>query len=474
MSKVNFTDYQFAALMNPFEHFCFYGGVAAGKTYLGSHFVIRMIEEHPDLTGLIGSNTYDQLSQASLRELFYWLDEYGYDYVVDQRPPKSWGDRREFKSYKNIISVRAKSKAMTVTIFTRVMAASNPLRGIEFSWYWLDETRDTPETTHDVVLSRMRESREFRKGIITSTTNGEDWSYKRFALARKGQRLYGCMHIATINAVNKGIISESFYNTLLASYSPMMALQELDAKHVNVVGGRAYYAAGDYNRMTVAPWGDEYPDRDRPLIVGCDFNFQPAPCIWMVGQVGPNSDDGIGGTWSDHIHWFGELSDVEVSTRYMTNKLMGQYPDFHYRVFGDASGGKGTTSNAGEHDYNQMGDEFGKAGVVFSIDFDQSNPRVKDRVENMNAMCKNALGETHMTYNPNTCPHFDSDLRMVGWKKTIAKSIGRLDDGGDNKLTHASDGGGYAIFKLFPPGRRGYIIESIPSAIRAEMAQELR
>lgn len=469
MSSVNITNYQLAALCNPCEHFAFFGGVGAGKTFIGSHFVIKQIEEHPDKTGLIGSNSYDQLSQATLRELFYWLDEYGYDYVVDQRPPNSWGERRQFKTYKNVLSVRAKSKNKVVTIFTRVMGSANPLRGIEFSWYWLDETRDTPQDTHDVVLSRMREQREYRKGLITSTTNGEDWAYSRFACARRGQRLYGSMHVATIKAVQKGILSPSFYNSLLMSYSPLMALQELDAKHVNVRGGIAYYAASDRNKMVKAPWGDEYPDRDRPLAVGCDFNFQPAPCVWMVGQVGPNEDDGNGGTWSEHIHWFGEISDTQVSSRQMALKLIGQYPDFFYEIIGDASGGRGTTSNAGEHDYNQIADELSNAQCLFTIDYDQANPRVKDRVENSNRLLKDATGFVRQTYNPVACPLFDADMRMVGWKKTIEKGRGKLDDGGDKKLTHASDGAGYWLFKKFPPGRRGQIIESVPSSIRQDM-----
>lgn len=461
------------ALHNSYEHFAVFGGVGIGKTFLGSHFAIQHIERHPDKTGLIGANSYDQLSQATLRELFYWLDFYNYDYVVDQRPPISWGQPRQFKTYKNILSVRPKSKDTVVTIFTRVMSAPNPLRGVEFSWYWLDETRDTPVVTHDVVISRMRESREYRKGIITTTTNGEDWSYTRFALARRGQKMYGCMHVPTMFAVKAGILSQSYYDTMAATYSPMMALQELDAQHVNITGGRAYYAFSEKNKMATAPWGESVPNQDRPLIIGCDFNFQPAPCVWMVGQIGPDEDDGNGGLWSDHIHWFGEISASEVSSRQMTLMLLGRYPDFHYRVFGDASGMRSTTSNAGEHDYNQIADELARANATFSIDTDQANPRVKDRVENMNSMACNAIGFRRQTYNPSACPLFDGDTRIVGWKKTIEKRVGKLDDGGDKQRTHAADGAGYAVFKLFPPGRRGQIIESVISPFANELQRGL-
>jgi hypothetical protein len=469
--------WQYAAVNNPFDHFAYYGGIATGKTYTGSHFALSQINHHPEMTGFIGANTYDQLSAATLREFFYWLEHYDMEFVVDKKPPPSWGTRRTLKSYNNTMHVRNPLSEKVTLIFTRVLGNANPLRGIEFSWYWLDETRDTPEITHDVVLSRLRETPGYMKGIITTTTNGEDWSYKRFVLnaRRQAGRSYGSMHIPTSSSVGLGIITDQFYQTLLRSYSPLLALQELEAKHVNILGGKAYYAADDKNRQTRAPWGDAYPTRDRPLVVGCDFNFSPAPLCWMVGQVGPPIYGPNGVDFSECIHWFGELSGEQLSTPEMTQRLLMQYPDYFYKIFGDVSGGIGTTSNAGVTDYDQIAATLADAEAMFSVDYlqadeeeNKSNPRVRTRVENMNRMLCNAVGERRMTYDPTACPLFDGDMKMVGWKPTTASGRGKLDDGGDNKRTHASDGAGYAVFKLFPPGRRAMIAPSMPSTMRAE------
>ena len=89
----------------------------------------------------------------------------------------------------------------------------------------------------------------------------------------------------------------------------------------------------------------------------------------------------------------------------------------------------------------------------------------------MNSYFENALGEVRMTYNPDMCPYFDADLRSVGWKKLTGNmtGAGKLDDNGDKQRTHASDAAGYALFKVFPPGRRARIIESIPSAVRQDI-----
>lgn len=462
MPKVKLAPWQAAAINNKSDHFAFFGGVATGKSFSGSHFAIRMITEHPDKTGFIGANTYDQLSQATLRELFYWLEYYNLDFVVDRIPPINWDAKRTLKKYSNTVHIRNPHTKKVSLIFTRVLSDENPLRGLEFSWYWLDETRDTPERTHDVIVSRMRES-DLIKGIITTTTNGEDWTYKRFV--KTDQKSYGSMHVPTQKSVEYGIIDNKYYETMRQTYSELLAQQELDAMHVNILGGKAYYAASDENRKRVSPWGDAHPDRSKPLIIGCDFNFAPSPCVWVIGQIGE-------GKYSEHIHWFYEISMAEASTVEMTYQVLNQFPDFFYRIFGDMSGGVGTTSNAGETDYHQISNTMNQAGAVFSIDYFQGdtkqNPKVRSRVENMNARLKNAVGEIRMTYNPDNCPLLDGDFKMVGWKQTVQTGRGKLDGGGDPMRTHASDAAGYATWKLFPPVLITEIVDPIPSQLRSE------
>jgi hypothetical protein len=449
------TDWQDDAINNPYKHFAFYSGIACGKTFTGSHFIIKHILEKPELTGLIGANSYVQLSTASLRELFYWLNEYGFEFVVDCQPPAAWEMKREFKDYGNVLLVRNPWTKKVSTLFTRVMSDPAPIRGLTLSYAWLDETRDMPQESHDVVLSRLRES-DYIKTLITTTPNGTDWSYNRFCTqVHTDPLLYGSMHVKTEESVKEGIITEDFYRGLRSTYSELMAAQELDAQHVNVHGGQAYYSSSQINRRARAPWGFRHPDINRPIIVGCDFNFDPSPLIWIVAQLSPDQK---------RIHVFKELCANRMSTPDMTQRLINYFPGFHYRVFGDRSGARATTSNAGKPDYDQMAEVFARNGCSFSIDTDQgSNPLVKNRVENVNRLCKNGLGEITLTWDPEGCPELDMDMKMVGWKTNMMKGQGKLSDGGDKRRTHASDALGYALWKLFRPGQRGKIIQGVPS-----------
>lgn len=453
--KVTLHPWQYLALYRPQTHFALFGGVGAGKSFTGSHFALDCVEAWPETAGLIGANTYDQLSQATLRELIYWLDQYKYEYYLDQKPPD---EKKKFKTYKNIITIRGRTHGKYNHIFTRVMSKPNPLRGVEFTWYWLDEVRDTPEVTHDVVLSRLRETDNMR-GLITSTTNGQDWSYKRFCL-NKDEELYGYTHVSTLEAVKAGILREDYYQAMLKSYSPLMAAQELDARHVNFGLGRAYYTASERNQMRVSPWGTTEPDWGRPLIVGCDFNYSPSPAVWVVGQVGPG-----GSKWEDCIHWFFEIAEPERSTIEMTRLLMQRTGDAFLRIYGDASGTVGTTSNAGDTDYNQIANELNEAGRQFTIDVERDNPLVRNRVENMCRMLLGADNVVRMTYNPDLCPLMDEDLKQVGWLQTISARRARLDNKGNYLLTHATDAAGYATWKVFPPNLRGMQIGSIPRSM---------
>jgi hypothetical protein len=436
-----------------------YGGIAALKTATASHFVIKQLFERPHLTGLLGANSYDQLSQVLLRELFKWLEEYQIEYVIDKMPPAHWGCGRKFKTYQNILSIKNPITGQVAIWFTRVLSDPDALRGLTLSMFVLDEIRDTTRYTFDVILSRLRES-NYIKGLLTTTTNGHSWDYDLF-VKKADYKMYGAFHIKTIESVKAGIITKEFYDSLRASYSPLMAAQELDCEHLNIHAGRAYYSAGNANKMRTSPWGAEYPDPDYPLIVGMDFNFSPSPCVWTVSQISPDGD---------RMHVFGEISGLEMSTPQMTQTLISQYPGFFYKIFGDASGNRGTTSNAGEHDYNQVASVLQDAGLPYSIDVDQSNPRVRDRVECLNALLKNAMGEIRLTYDPGRCPLLDLDMNIVGWKKTVISWQGKLDSGGNPNATHSSDSLGYAVFKLFPPGRRGSFVPNNESLVSRNLS----
>ena len=430
LTELNLAPWQISALTSESRHHAMLGGVAIGKSFTGAHFVIYHITHFPTLTGFVGANTHDQLSQVTLRELMYWLDHLGFEYVIGRMPPLDWGQARKFKTYDNILSVRTGKHV--VTIFTRVLSHGDNLRGLQFSWYWIDETRDTPLNTHDVILSRLREGK-YIKGLVTTTPSGEDWVWRRFVVEADGAT-YSSSHTPTRESVRYGIISMEFYMDMRKSYSPNMAAQELDAKHVTLLEGRVYYTCDEGNKE----FGFE-PDVTQPLIIGMDFNFQPAPMCWCVGQYD---------IMAEKMHWFDELSGVEMSSTEMARRLASRYGDYHLQIFGDASGNRGTTSNAGVTDFMMVANALNEAEVSFTLDTDQCNPAVRDRTENMARLFCDANGDQHMFIDPNRCPLLWGDTQKVVWKNgklAVDKGVEHPE-----QYTHCSDGAGYAMWKICP------------------------
>lgn len=425
--------WQYCAInQEQYPHLAFYGGIATGKTFTGAHFAISEMEKDPTRSGFIGANTYDQLSQATLKEFFHWLDYYGYQWVSDCRPPISWGAKREFKKYTNIISVFV--DGTVCTIFTRVVSDPDALRGLEFSWYWLDEIRDTEKEAHDIILSRLRESNYIR-GLCTTTTNGEGWDYERFVKDTSG--LYGSIHVPTIESVRHGIITEDFYSQLVKSYPKLLADQELHAKHVVVTGQPAYLnftrALNVSDRCPFTKDGSISPYL--PIIVGMDFNLNPMS--WHLGQK-----KGEDWYWFDRVHLFD--SHTPEAAKELVEKVKGHAPGII--IIGDASGKAGQRAAAGQSDYDIVFSTLDAAGIRYEDRTPDSNPAIKDRVNNVNARLMDGSGQSHMWIHPSLKELID-DFERVQWKENATVT---LDPGPKKLLTHSSDGVGYAVSELTP------------------------
>jgi hypothetical protein len=70
---------------------------------------------------------------------------------------------------------------------------------------------------------------------------------------------------------------------------------------------------------------------------------------------------------------------------------------------------------------------------------------VKDRVQALNAMFRNALGEIKMYVNPYKCPKLHKDLINVEWSESGFKLNSTNKD-----LTHASDALSYFAYNYYP------------------------
>ena len=115
-------------------------------------------------------------------------------------------------------------------------------------------------------------------------------------------------------------------------------------------------------------------------------------------------------------------------------------------VCGDATAG--ARSTAAPSDYNLIREHFRSRGqFLLSIDHPRGNPRVRDRVNSVNAILKSA-GNQIRTYVHPRCKELITDFLEVSWKQGSVNFD--LDKASDKMRTHVSDAFGYLVWQLAP------------------------
>ena len=115
-------------------------------------------------------------------------------------------------------------------------------------------------------------------------------------------------------------------------------------------------------------------------------------------------------------------------------------------VYGDATANARSTANKTE--YAEIKEYFRSRGQFrLAFDYPRGNPRVKDRVNSVNAMLRTA-GNQIRTYVHPRCKELIRDFLEVSWKKTLDGF--ELDKRSDMNRTHLSDAFGYMVWQVAP------------------------
>lgn len=141
---------------------CAAAGVQSGKTFCGSWWARRKIEECPRGTGVIVAPTYKILQQATMRKFF-----------------ELWPDlRRHYKEQKGEIALPGGG-----IVFVRSADAPLGIEGITANWIWLDEGGMCSELTWTILRSRV--AMTGGQVLITTTPYNMGWLYKNFYIPWK-------------------------------------------------------------------------------------------------------------------------------------------------------------------------------------------------------------------------------------------------------------------------------------------------
>jgi len=241
--------------------------------------------------------------------------------------------------------------------------------------------------------------------------------------------------------------------------------QEYQASFENLGVGRAYYAFDRAHNVRHLRYNPNFP-----LFWSLDFNVNPLCSV--LGQtvngtvhildelILPDSNSPAAceeflertrpWTTAPELPTLnadaGELAEqlLEETARQLQPRPLNVY------VYGDATGDRDQTS-AYRTDWQILKNFFGRYRDRYRAGFrvPSSNPRVKDRVNCVNAMLRNYVGQRRLLVDPK-CKQVIQDLEQVSWKADPhGNPLAELDKS-DPMRNHVSDAVGYYVAREFP------------------------
>lgn len=400
----------------------------SGKTWAGCASLGRHFWEHPGVNAGYFAPTYPQI-----RDIFYPTVAECFE---------QWGLDVEVKQSAHEVFVYS-GRTLRGVIKCRSMDKPESIIGFKIGHALVDEIDVMPVDKATVawrkILARMRYNiKGLRNGIdVTTTPEGFKFVYQQF---EKGPRenpelrkLYGIIKASTYdNEIN---LPPDYIPSLLESYPAQLIDAYINGEFVNLDSGTIYCSfKREYNST------DETIRPGEPLFIGMDFNVGRMAAVVHVRR------DGLPCAVDEFVNGYDTPDMIRrIKERYWRYDGVRYVPTCQIRIYPDASGDSRRSVNASQTDIALLRE----AG--FSVSVNAANPPVKDRINAMNAMFCNAVGERRYRVNPDKCPSYVEALEQQPWAK----------NGEPDKTTghdHINDAAGYFIAKEYPIIRNTVVV----------------
>jgi phage terminase large subunit len=397
---------EFQAVQARFKGFS--GAVGSGKSAALCWEVLRQAFVNRGRQGLLAAPTFGMLRDATLASLFRAMEEQ----EVDFEHRKSDGELT--------------LKGPGSTVLLRSLDEPERLRGTNLAWFGVDELSYAREEAWLRLEARLRDPKaEKLCGFGAWTPQGYDWIYKRFV--HKPVSGYECVRAKPFE--NRYLLQRTpdYYERLETSYDPRFYQQEALGEYLNSRADRVYHCFNAAVHLVRQAY-----DARKTLLWALDFNVAPMSSVLVQAHNGRlvAIDEIVLGRATT------EEAGLEFENRYKNHRA-------GLEIFGDASGRNMHTT--GMTDYTMLQGFLYRAGFRnVKLRVPQKNPPVLSRVQKVNALLTNALGEVRLEVDP-SCEELIKDFEEVMFKP----DSGVVDKLRDLRRTHASDALGYLVWALF-------------------------
>jgi hypothetical protein len=388
----------------------FSGPVGSGKSAALAFEAIRQAYVNEGRQGLLAAPTYAMLRDATLVSLFGMLEQQDVDY--------------EHRKTDGELTISAPDSL----VLLRSLEEPERLRGTNLAWFGIDELSYAREDGWLRLEARLRDPKARKLcGFGVWTPQGHDWLYKRFI--HEPVDGYSCVRARPFE--NRFLLDKTpdYYERLESSYDPRFYKQEVLGEYLNSRADRVYHC---FDRKVHL--ARHIYDPTQPLMWALDFNVAPMSSVVLQR---------VGGRVAVIDEIVLDRATTEEACMEFENRYRGLSAPLE--IFGDASGRNMHTT--GMNDYTMLQSFLYRAGFRnVRLRVPAANPAVLNRVNKVNGLLTNALGEVRLEIDPR-CKELIKDFEEVMYKA----DSGIVDKTRDPRRTHASDALGYAIWALFGP-----------------------
>jgi phage terminase large subunit-like protein len=306
-------------------------------------------------------------------------------------------------------------------------------QGAEKDWFHMDEEHPWEIYEEAVIRVGSRPLRFFCTATILppeGINSTVSWVFSKIIQPWKsGQLPHAALFGASIYD-NPGIPREEIKR--LESIYPLGSLSRrirLEGEWLPGIGGSRAY--GSFSRELHVRTQEEFSLR-RPICWTMDFNVEPM--VSLVGQT----DGPI-------FRIFKELILDEGSIPEMCEMFKAAFPTHEAEIwiYGDATGER-RTGQTGKSDYFTVMQEMRSFNLPIKMRVPPENPRIADRVNSVNRLCKDEKGYIRLQIDP-SCVELIADLEGV--LRDPRGGIFKVRNKKDPyfRRTHTSDALGYWI-----------------------------
>ena len=403
----------------------YYGGVGSGKTWCGSLRGLTYALQWAGCRGLVGAVSQDLLDNTTKRKYLEHMENMG---LVEG---EHWWfeDRQQQIHFKNGSVIRFK----TLSDWRQFMSE-------EFTWIEFEEASFLDRIVFEKLITRLRQmKRQEWKGYYRSLfmhTNPQGkrgWINEFFCNESTKKKGYRFIRASTRENIHLGSEYVETLENLYSADQIKEMVEGFDVDNDNTV------AFPDFD-MDENVRDDVKFDPNYPLVLGCDFNYNPM--CWYLMQERENK-------------WYilQELIHNNVTTKQMCERVLpiiaGDYGVKKLLIMGDAHGNDNKTNG---NDYSVMISYFQDNGLDCTLLINKSNPPIKDRLAVLRGYIRNAKGERKLfihpsclklIYNYNECKN---NLVNGGLRIPTDKEI--QSDDSKRYLIHPIDASSYPIYYM--------------------------